>query len=68
MCCMRENNGDNTQLSSLPKRSLKQDQRIIFSYAAIRKLMAEIDQAENKVRELHESLAKELTHLKELSN
>lgn len=50
----------------LSKRSLKQDQRILFSYAAIKKLTNQIDKKEEELKVLNESLYNELNHLFDL--
>lgn len=51
---------------SLPKRSLKQDQRILFSFARLEKLRKELEQNTLQGHKIIDSINLELTHLKEL--
>lgn len=51
---------------SLPKRSLKQDQRILFSFVKLEKLRAELEQNTLHGQKIIDSINLELTHLKEL--
>lgn len=53
-------------MSGLTKRSLKQDQRILFSYTRIKTIMTQIDLHEREIKALHDRLNIELEKLQVL--